>query len=175
MLQTPHQNKYPKVNLLITKNGNSSERMSTLIKGVLNFSKLSSGELIFEKTNLNVILGNIIDDFELLIAEKAAVIHHEILPEIEAIPLQMNQLFTNLLSNSLKFSKKDVSPVISISSVTLTAAEVKKHNTLNPKLSYCRITFKDNGIGFEQKIGGEDLLTFCSGAYKPPGNLQVPA
>ncbi|MBA4167924.1 MAG: PAS domain-containing protein, partial [Chitinophagaceae bacterium] len=144
MLQTKFRNDLPKgASDLMTKIENSSERMSTLIKGVLNFSKIIHGDAALEKTNLNIVISNVIDDFELLIAEKRAVIHQESLPSIDAIPLQMSQLFTNLLSNSLKFSKSEVSPVISISSTNLTHAQVKAHKNLSQKLTYCSIIFKD--------------------------------
>jgi two-component system CheB/CheR fusion protein len=161
LLQTRYQKDLPEdANVLVTKIESSSERMSTLIKGVLNFSKILHGDMVFEKTNLNVILGNVVDDFELLIAEKGAVIQQNLLPTINAIPLQMNQLFTNLMSNSLKFLKKELHPVISISSANLTRAQVKTHKKLNQKLAYCCISFKDNGIGFDQEYADNIFLLF---------------
>lgn len=161
LLQTRYQADLPKAaNDLMLKINNSAERMSTLIKGVLNFSKTLQGDKPFEKTDLNVIVSNVIDDFELLIAEKRADINLERLPVIEAIPLQMTQLFANLLSNSLKFLIKEVTPVISISSSMLSKAQIKQYKNLNSKSVYCLITFKDNGIGFDQKFSENIFLIF---------------
>ncbi|MEO8583516.1 MAG: chemotaxis protein CheB, partial [Flavitalea sp.] len=135
MLQTRYQpDMNPEVSGLVTKISHSAERMSTLIKGVLNFSKILKSDSPVVRLDLNTILSEVIDDLELMIADKKAVIKAEKLPIIQGIQFQMNQLFTNLLSNSLKFSRKDVSPVISISFVLLSKAQVKKQKNLNTRL-----------------------------------------
>src|SRR5665213_3579575 len=145
---------------LIIKIISSSERMSTLIREVLNFSKILHGDAVFEKTDLNVILSKVLDDFDLTITEKNAVIHHEQLPVIDGFPMQINQLFYNLIGNSLKFSKKETGAVITISSKKITKEELKKHKNLNQTLSYCKISFKDNGIGFEPQFSEQIFLIF---------------
>jgi len=88
---------------LIDKIIRSSNRMSLLIKDLLEFSRLLSTDTRFIETDLNVILNTLHDDFELLIHEKNALIEIGDLPVINAVPLQMNQLFYNLISNALKF------------------------------------------------------------------------
>lgn len=144
----------------LAKINTSSERMSTLIQEVLNFSKVLHGEIIFEKTNLDDILSKVINDFDMLITEKKAVINREPLPVIDAVPIQINQLFSNLISNSLKFSKKEIAPVITITSKILSLEELAKFPDINPKLSYCEICFKDNGIGFDPKFADQIFLVF---------------
>lgn len=145
---------------LIKKIISSSERMSKLIKALLNFSTVLHDEFVFEQTNLNDILNKALNDFELVITEKNAVIHHEPLPVIEAIPSQISQLFYNLISNSLKFSKKDIAPEITITVKMLTLKEIEKHKNLNQKIPYCKIFFKDNGIGLEQQFSDKIFLIF---------------
>ncbi len=145
---------------LITKISNSSERMSTLIKEVLNFSKILHGDAVFERTDLHEILSTILYDFELLINEKNAVIQRERLPVIDAIPLQINQLFYNLVSNSLKFTRKDKTPVISITWRIVEGKDLRENADLNKNISYCEISFKDNGIGFDQKYADQIFLIF---------------
>jgi two-component system CheB/CheR fusion protein len=145
---------------LVSKIASASERMSTLIKEVLNFSKILHGATVFEKTDLNQIVKNVLEDFELLIQDKNAVITCESLPVIEAIPLQINQLFYNLISNSLKFAKKEIPPVIDITSKMLTAEEAAKHSVLKPTVEYCEISVKDNGIGFDQQYAEQVFLIF---------------
>jgi two-component system CheB/CheR fusion protein len=144
----------------VAKITSSSRRMSSLIQEVLNFSRILHNDRAFEKTDLNSILNTVIDDFALLITEKNAIIHRKTLPVIEAIPLQMNQLFYNLISNSLKFSRKETAPVIAITTKMLTPKELKKFSTLNQRSRYCQISFKDNGIGFDQQYADKIFLVF---------------
>jgi len=145
---------------LITKITGSSERMSILIKEVLDFSRILHGDIAFEKVNLNRIISDIINDFDLLITEKNALVKCDQFPVIEAIPSQINQLFTNLISNALKFSKKNIAPVILISSKILSKEELKEHPTLIQDIAYCEISVKDNGIGFEQQFANQIFLIF---------------
>jgi PAS domain S-box-containing protein len=129
----------------------STTRMSQLIYDVLNFSKLSKEGELSVATDLNTVLENITDDFELLIEQKKAIIHIDRLPVLQAVPLQMQQLFSNLVSNALKFSRADVSPEITITSRRLSEAEVTEHQGLLPKRAYYLIQVMDNGIGFKQE------------------------
>ncbi|MDR3714212.1 MAG: PAS domain-containing protein [Puia sp.] len=145
---------------LIDKITGSSERMSSLINDVLNFSRIVHTENMFMTTDLNRILDNALADFDLLILEKGASIRKGNLPVIEAIPLQINQLFYNLVGNALKFSKNGISPVLSISSRTLPAEEIENTSNLNRNLSYSEITFEDNGIGFEQQFAEQIFSIF---------------
>jgi two-component system CheB/CheR fusion protein len=133
--------------------------MSSLIRDVLNFSKVLDTS-VFESTDLTVILQNVIRDFDLQIEEKQAVIHYGPLPVVHAVPLQMNQLFYNLLGNALKFSKPGLPPVIDISSRTLPADELKEHPQLDSQLPYCEIVFTDQGIGIDPRFAERIFLIF---------------
>ena len=137
----------------------SAERMSILIEDVLNFSKLSD-ESGFESTDLNMILRNVIGDFDLRITEKRAVIDAGPLPVIQAVPLQMNQLFYNLLSNALKFSRPGVAPNIRISGRPFPMEEIGQHPALKGHKAYVEITFEDNGIGFDQQFSRQIFQIF---------------
>jgi signal transduction histidine kinase len=136
----------------------SARRMTDLIKSVLNYSRLSKTGEQFEEVDLNVLLENTKIDFELLITEKKAVIKNDILPVIQGIPLQLNQLFLNLFSNSLKFSNAD--PLITIFSRVLSEKEVRQHENLHTKVRYVEIIFSDNGIGFEQQYADQIFTIF---------------
>jgi two-component system CheB/CheR fusion protein len=87
------------------------------------------------------------------------VIENDPLPVIEAIPLQMQQLFHNLISNAIKFSKKDTTPLIRIS-CTVLKKEEKIHHNLDENLQYFLIEVKDNGIGFDQVYGEQIFVIF---------------
>jgi len=161
LLQEQYNNDLPETaRELIGKIIASSGRMTTLIKELLDFSKILHGDAAFEKTNLDDMMGKVINDFDLLISEKNAVVTCEQLPVIEAVPLQINQLFYNLLGNALKFSKEGSAPVITITARTLTPEELEKYKGLNPKLTFCEISIKDNGIGFEQQYAEQIFLIF---------------
>lgn len=131
------------------KINSSASRMSDLIKAVLNYSRLSISEKDFTAVDLNAILANIKTDLELLIDEKKATVTATQLPVIWANPLQIHQLFLNLISNSLKFSES--SPRVHISAKVVSNAQVKKSNMLKQEGSYLELAFVDNGIGFEQQ------------------------
>jgi two-component system CheB/CheR fusion protein len=116
---------------------------------VLTLSKLSNETIPFEEVDLNETFNNIIDDFEIIIREKGALIQIGDLPTVNAVPGQMHQLFQNLISNSLKFSDDEVLS-ITISKKILTP-EITKQFGINPK-KYFGISVKDNGIGFEEQF-----------------------
>jgi two-component system CheB/CheR fusion protein len=165
-LQEKHENEFSKdAKSLLDKIGDASGRMRKLIQDLLDYSRLINHENLFSKTDLNETLKNVMNDFELLIEQKKATIKSETLPVISAIPLQMNQLFYNLMSNALKFSKEGLAPKITITSHKLSKEEIKKYPALNiitndGEPSYYEIIFKDNGIGFEQKYGQQIFTIF---------------
>ena len=132
--------------------------MSNLIKDVLDYSRLSRTEEHFIEVDLNEVLKTVKVDFELLIEEKGAVINNDDLPVVPGIQLQLTQLFFNLLSNALKFSKE--SPVISISCRKLSFEEINSIVELDANLSYYLIDFQDNGIGFEQQFARQIFTIF---------------
>lgn len=129
----------------------ASGRMLQLIRDVLNFSQLSKDRDVFKPVDLTVVLDTIVTDFELLIEQKGAALHYKKLPVIDAIPLQMQQLFCNLVSNALKFTREDVAPVITITAGPLPEAANGTYPNLLPDADYLLITVADNGIGFHQE------------------------
>jgi signal transduction histidine kinase len=132
--------------------------MTDLIKAVLNYSRLSKTDSEFVAIDLNAVIETIKTDLELLIEEKKAVITTTNLPSIQGIPLQINQLFLNLLSNSLKFSEG--APDINISSSILPESEIKKIGFTKNGAEYIKLVFSDNGIGFEQQYADKIFSIF---------------
>ncbi|MFD2519997.1 ATP-binding protein [Emticicia soli] len=130
------------------KINSSAQRMSDLIQSVLTYSRLSKTGEDFVETDLNKILEEVKTDFELLIKEKNATIKSNKLPIIKANALQINQLFSNLISNSLKFSTE--SPHISISSKIVKGKEINAQ--ANPEQKFAYLIFQDNGIGFPDEF-----------------------
>jgi PAS domain S-box-containing protein len=127
----------------------SAMRMSALVKSLLNYSRLSHDKGETTVVDLNETLLSIKTDFELLLAEKHAVIDSDRLPQVTGNATQLGQLFGNLISNALKFSGDDTR--IEIRAAIVTAGEIpgKPENLVHDK--FARISVKDNGIGFEQQ------------------------
>lgn len=126
----------------------SAGRMKQLVRSLLSYSRLSKGEAKFESVDLNQVLKEVKEDFELLINEKGAKIIADKLPSVTGDAVQLGQLFSNLLSNSLKFSV--LPPKIRISSrITTLDRGVNDADFTGRK--FLELTFEDNGIGFEQQ------------------------
>jgi signal transduction histidine kinase len=130
----------------------SAERMTLLIKDLLDFSRLLKTDKLAQKVKLGDIMRAVAVDFELAMTEKNATIQIGELPEVEAVPLQMNQLFYNLVGNALKFTDAARAPWIKVSAVKMEAPEVKEFiRQPQQGTDYYKISFADNGIGFEQQ------------------------
>jgi PAS domain S-box-containing protein len=127
----------------------SANRMKALIIDILNYSRLSGENGDFSSTDLNKVLEELLEDFELLIADKSAKIMNHGIPVLEVNRGQMRQVFQNLVSNALKFSKEGVPPVIEIKSKRLASKSfTSKEQDTGP---FCLLTISDNGIGFDEK------------------------
>jgi two-component system CheB/CheR fusion protein len=154
----------------IEKIASSSHRMTRLIDDLLNFSRISRSNRKFTVTDLNDIVKDVMVDFELIIIQKKAKIRLEKLPVIQAIPLQMEQLFHNLISNALKFSRNEVPPVITILSRPISSQEASDRK-LKKSGSYVEIIVADNGIGFNPEFAEQIFTIFqrLNSKYEYPG------
>ncbi|MBZ9650908.1 ATP-binding protein [Psychroflexus montanilacus] len=134
-------------------------RMRLLIDDLIHFSKANKPHEVYVRKDLNTLFENAKKDLAEIIEEKKAEIITDKLPEARIIAFQIQQLFSNLLSNSLKYSKKDTSPIIKINySKVISAAE--SHLSKAVEGSYHKITVTDNGIGFEQKYSNKIFELF---------------
>jgi PAS domain S-box-containing protein len=127
----------------------SSSRMKTLIIDILNYSKLSARDHLFEPVDLNKIVADIKEDFELVMAEKSATIHCGELPVLAANKGQIRQVFQNIISNALKFTQPGVNPVIAVRAKRIGAKSFAAPERADG--GYFLLSFKDNGIGFGQQ------------------------
>lgn len=119
---------------------NATERMRNLIDDLLLYSHASQRPQEKEIIDLNQKVQRVLEDLELDIQEKRAEINVGKLPAIAGYRRQLQQVFQNLLSNALKYSKPDITPQIDI-----TASQVRQNDK-----DYHMISVRDNGIGFEQ-------------------------
>lgn len=127
----------------------SSARMKALILDILNYSRLSANTIQMECVDLNEIVKELLDDFELIIREKEATVLVENLPCIDMNKGQIRQLFQNIVSNALKFSRTNQKPVIKIQAKRI--KDKSFDSTENNDGPFCLISVRDNGIGFNEK------------------------
>jgi PAS domain S-box-containing protein len=128
----------------------SAEKMRAFIDDLLLFSRANKIEKAFELTDLTVLLDNAKQELAEVIAEKNAVIKSGLLPELTVIPFQIQQLFINLISNSLKYSSPNRPPLILINCEIINVKETPSVKMTTNNKCY-KISIIDNGIGFEQQ------------------------
>ncbi|MEJ7646211.1 MAG: ATP-binding protein [Chryseolinea sp.] len=130
----------------------SANRMQNLIQNLLEYSHASKGSQIFEEIHLETLLSSVLEDLELIIRQKKAVISFENLPTLTGSIRQLQQLFQNLVSNALKYCKADVAPEINVVSSITTGKTCGKDlaDDLTNR-SFYLIKVSDNGIGFNQE------------------------
>ena len=129
---------------------NAAGRMQKLINDLLSFSRISTRTNPHESINLEELIKEVTSDLEIAIQESKATISVEALPTIHADPMQIRQLFQNLIGNALKFRAKDRPPVITIKSI----------NEDDITKGFCRIALSDNGIGFDPKFAERIFQVF---------------
>ena len=138
----------PESQVFMDKIIHSAERMSKLIKDLLNFSRLSSNREDFKPVRLADVVQRIIDDQELRIEGLNVRVEVGSLPVIQGVASQLEHLFANLISNALKFLRPGVQPLLRIQSNSIDGSRYKE---LIASRRYYEITVEDNGIGFDEK------------------------
>ena len=126
-------------------------RLNSLVDDLVKYAFTATKDEVAE-IDLNEVVNEVRDDIELLITENKAEIVLDTLPKIEGSKVQMRQLFSNLISNAIKYSKNDVRPKIIITSKIVTA-----NINLQDKEFY-KIAIQDNGIGMD-KIHLDKIFT----------------
>ena len=124
----------------------ASKRISSLLRNLLNYSRISQ-QHVKQKLDLNQLVEEVISDFELLVEEKNAKIEVDTLTEVEAVPEQLRQVFSSLISNSLRFHKQE--PWIRISGYKVAGLNFDLQE--DKEGQYFRVSVKDNGIGFSDQ------------------------
>ncbi|HZH66724.1 MAG TPA: PAS domain-containing protein [Flavisolibacter sp.] len=144
----------------LTKIGTSVHRMKSIIDDLLNYSHQTREEQHFELVDLTKIIEEVEADLELVIQQKGAIITKNEMIPIKAVPMQMTQLFFNLYSNALKFSKPEVPVQIDIQCHLLSVEEAGLLVLPDLQCRYIKIAFCDNGIGFEQQHAAQIFNLF---------------
>jgi signal transduction histidine kinase len=140
----------------------ASERMGKLIDDLLLYSQFSLVPQEKEPVDLNENIKQVVDDLEVKIQESNASLVLGRLPVIQGYKRQLNQMFQNLISNSLKYRDPTVPLSIEISATT----------RMENGTSYAQLEIRDNGIGFEQQYAEAifELFTRLNNSSKQPGS-----
>jgi signal transduction histidine kinase len=130
--------------MFIERMQNAAGRMRQLIGALLSYSRVSTNASRYVDVDLNSVLSEVLSDLQIQIEEEKATIDRDPLPTIEADPTQMRQLLQNILSNALKFRRKDVGLLIEIRARTV--ADPSRHDLPS---GWLELSVRDNGIGFD--------------------------
>jgi len=144
--------------LYLQKIIDSSRRMQVMISDLLSVSTIT-GNKNFEPVNLNDILAEALQSIEHKIEEKNAIVTYSDLPVVSIVPSQFRQLFQNLINNSLKFSRENVQPQITVTHTYIPYKEVADLGIVQAK-KYLKLIFTDNGIGFDNIYSSKIFTIF---------------
>ncbi|WP_080058743.1 PAS domain-containing sensor histidine kinase [Spirosoma aerolatum] len=168
----------------------AAERMSNLIQDLLSLSRLTIQQATFDVVDLNQLLSEVLTDLETIVADTGAKVERSLLPSVPGNPLQLRQLFQNLLSNALKFRQPDRSPHVRIDLHQVNAQEVPTSSlpytvtrenapaslstriqAVHPAKTFYAITISDNGIGFDAERYGETIFGAFQRLHGRKGNF----
>jgi PAS domain S-box-containing protein len=127
---------------------NAAARMATLVSDLLEISRLSSKGTPFVPVDLNAVVKEVLSDLEPRLAQTSGRVEVMDLPTIASDPVQMRQLFQNLIGNALKFHKRDRAPIVRVSAEIIDGAGMNGRPQAG---GACQISVADNGIGFDEK------------------------
>jgi PAS domain S-box-containing protein len=123
----------------LSKIQSATNRMILMMEGVLRYAGLDGYQQEIEKVNINEIITAVLTDLETVIQKRTAEINCDVLPDVPGYSILIYQLFYNLISNALKFSRTDIRPLIQIRYMEVKIGEKP----------FAQFIIYDNGIGFE--------------------------
>jgi PAS domain S-box-containing protein len=149
----------------------ATARMKNLISDVLNYSRINTREKDFALTDLNVLAQDAKHNLEERMEASRATITIDPLPSVNVIPYQINQLFTNIFSNAIKYRKADATPVVHVMAKIVHANEIRNPDVNTVNSHYHQISISDNGIGFVQAHAEKifELFQRLHGVYQYEG------
>jgi signal transduction histidine kinase len=137
----------------------AANRMQHLIQDLLAYSRAEKSEHTFETTSFEHLAEEMRDNLKEELQNKNAILQISGNCTIDLIPALMRQVLSNLIVNSLKFSKKGEQALITINVTTVTHLDIAEIPLMENK-RYAQIAVTDNGIGFEQKHAAQIFKIF---------------
>lgn len=145
--------------LYLEKIESSATRMRVLIDDLLQFSRMNKSEKVHEKINLNDVVEFAKHELSQRIEDEHVKIIAQKLPFITGIRFQIDQLFLNLIINAIKYKKPNTAPSIVIKSeIVFANDDYRILQTLHHR--FYKITFSDNGMGFEPQYNEKIFTLF---------------
>lgn len=138
----------------------SAKRMQQLIRDILAYSRVDNRDNKYEQTDLNGSLSRAKEQLEEFIKERHAVIISDKLPVVNAVRYQFDQVFLNLIGNTLKFAKPGTASAVNITYHLVNGAAVKVAGGANKNIDYHCIRIEDNGIGFDSRYADRIFKIF---------------
>jgi PAS domain S-box-containing protein len=144
----------------------AAERMSTLIEDLLTYSRVTTRARPYERVSAGEILTGVLSDLEISCAESGACIDVGEMPELDADPLQLRQLFQNLIGNAVKFRKPGEPPRVTVSARVVPGPKVSGGAPVAGAavpvkgVERVEIVVSDSGIGFDQKYADNIFMPF---------------
>jgi PAS domain S-box-containing protein len=125
----------------------AARRMQSLIQALLSLSRVTTRGQPFVPVDLSAIAREAVMDLEMRLRQTGGRVEIDSLPDIEADPMQMRQLFQNLIGNALKFHRAEEPPVVRVSGQLVDEPNAGPDGAV----SFGQIRVEDNGIGFDEK------------------------
>ncbi|MEE8575560.1 MAG: ATP-binding protein [Thermodesulfobacteriota bacterium] len=139
----------------ITSIQNAIVRMQNLMTALLSYSRITTSEDPFIRTELSEVTKEAVDDLQVLLRESGGTVEiAEDMPIVEGDQVQLRQLLFNLIGNALKYRKKDIPPVVKVTAAVISG---DRPGAEGP---YCIINVADNGIGFDEKYAEKIFTVF---------------
>ena len=149
LIEATEMNDVDKAKTIASKINSSAQRLSMMVKDLSGFSELENEDADFERVDLTKVITDVVTQLSPKLKARKGTVNAGKLPSIPGIPLQLEQLFYHLISNALKFSKKDVAPVITISANELAQPPADHPVLTGHNAGFVEIQLEDNGIGIE--------------------------
>ena len=160
ILDKEYQNLSPNGKDYFDRMQKSAKRMQTLIEDLLNYSRTTTENIIFEKANLDELVKDVVRNFTEDIIDKNITVDICEKCFVYVITFQIKQLLFNLLNNSVKFARPEVKLEIKIKIDLIKGAEIKSKALIYTDKMYCHIAVTDNGIGFEEEYADKIFEVF---------------
>jgi signal transduction histidine kinase len=138
----------------------ASIRMQGLMEDLVNYTSIIQTDGDNKLVNLDDCVTRVLESLKDKVEASKAMIERETLPQIIGQPKQLQLLFYNLIDNALKFTKPNVTPVITITTTTVTGGEFNKYNSELKDQPFIQVTISDNGIGFDESFAHKIFIIF---------------
>ena len=134
---------------MMTRIIGASARMRELVEDLLAYSRAKRSDSPFSVVSLNEVVAEVIEDLDVVIRETGTRVSIDELPSLAGDPVQLKQMFQNLISNAIKYRQPDREPEIAI---TLETSDCDCHDAENQHAGHIVVKVSDNGIGFDEAL-----------------------